>query len=107
MQYPGTVSNDARGSVIEVLSSDKNADHSTSYDLVCMDELGLFEDRSRELVMSVRSSVSAKDGRTVSISIRGFSDMLTELENRGKLQSTYVQIHEPKDPACRLDDEAS
>lgn len=105
--YPGTISNDVRGSVIEVLSSDKNAGHSTSYDLVCLDELGLFEDRSRELVMSVRSSVSAKDGRTVSISIRGFSDMLTELENRGKLQSTYVQIHEPSDPACRLDDEPS
>lgn len=102
--HPGTVSNDARGSIIEVLSSDKNAGHSTSYDLVCLDELGLFEDRSRELVMSVRSSVSAKDGSTVAISIRGYSDMLSELEARGSLPDTYIQIHEPSDPACALDD---
>ena len=44
--YPGKIES-ATGS-IEVLSSDRSAGHSSSFDLVVVDETGLFPERSRE-----------------------------------------------------------
>ena len=67
--YPGRIES-ATGS-IEVLSSDRSAGHSSSFDLVIVDETGLFSERARELLAGLRSSVSAKNGRVVHISVRG------------------------------------
>ena len=67
--YPGRVVS-STGS-LEILSSDRTAGHSSSFDLVVVDETGLMPERSRDLLAGLRSSVSAKDGRTVHISVRG------------------------------------
>ena len=61
--YPGKIES-ATGS-LEVLSSDRTAGHSSSFDLVVIDETGLMPERSRELLAGLRSSVSAKGGRIV------------------------------------------
>ena len=72
--YPGSVLS-ASGS-LEILSSDRTAGHSSSFDLVVVDETGLMPERSRDLLAGLRSSVSAKDGRTLHISVRGDSPAL-------------------------------
>ena len=59
--YPGRI--ESHTGSIEVLSSDRSAGHSSSFDLVIVDETGLFPERARELLAGLRSSVSAKNGR--------------------------------------------
>ena len=54
---PGRVVSDT--GALEVLSSDRTAGHSSSFDLVIVDETGLMPERSRDLLAGLRSSVSA------------------------------------------------
>ena len=77
--YPGRIES-ASGS-LEVLSSDRTAGHSSSFDLVIVDETGLLPERARELLAGLRSSVSAKNGRIVHISVRGDSPLFAEILN--------------------------
>ena len=58
--YPGVIASGT--GTLEVLSSDRTAGHSSSFDLVIVDETGLMPERSRELLAGLRSSVSAKGG---------------------------------------------
>ncbi len=97
--YPGKVLSDS--GALEVLSSDRSAGHSSSFDLVIVDETGLMPERSRDLLAGLRSSVSAKGGRTMHISVRGDSPLYAEiLHNPAVVTRTYEA------PAgCRLDDE--
>ena len=86
--YPGMVAS-STGS-LEVLSSDRTAGHASSFDLVVVDETGLFPERTRELLAGLRSSVSAKDGRILHISVRGDSDLFREvLENPETVAHIY------------------
>ena len=99
--YPGRVVSQT-GS-LEVLSSDRTAGHSSSFDLVIIDETGLMPERSRDLLAGLRSSVSAKGGRTVHISVRGDSPLYREiLDNPAVVSHVYVA---PDD--CALDDETA
>ena len=96
--YPGRIES-ATGS-LEVLSSDRAAGHSSSFDLVIVDETGLMPERSRELLAGLRSSVSAKAGRIIHISVRGDSPLFAEvLDNPATVAHVYAA------PAgCALDD---
>lgn len=99
--YPGAVLSPT-GS-LEILSSDRTAGHSSSFDLVIVDETGLMPERSRDLLAGLRSSVSAKGGRVVHISVRGDSPLYREvLANPATVAHTY----EPPDD-CAIDDEAA
>ena len=75
--YPGKVISST--GTLECLSSDRTAGHASSFDLVVVDEVGLFPERARELLAGLRSSVSAKAGRVVHISVRGDSDLFREI----------------------------
>ena len=59
--YPGAIES-ATGS-LDTLSADKNAGHASGYDLVIIDETGLFPLRARDLLAGLRSSVSARNGK--------------------------------------------
>ena len=86
--YPGRIIS-STGS-LECLSSDRTAGHASSFDLVVVDETGLFDERARELLAGLRSSVSAKSGRVVHISVRGDSDLFREiLENPETVAHVY------------------
>ena len=63
---------------LEILSADKSAGHASGFDLVLLDEAGLLRERDRALVDGLLSSVSARNGRLVSISIRGDSPFTAE-----------------------------
>ena len=96
--YPGVISS-LTGS-IECLSSDRGAGHSSGFDLVIIDETGLFPERSRELLAGLRSSVSAKGGRMIHISVRGDSVLFDEV--LGNPVNVVHKYEVPND--CELDD---
>ena len=99
--YPGRIES-ASGS-LEVLSSDRTAGHSSSFDLVIVDETGLLPERARELLAGLRSSVSAKNGRVVHISVRGDSPLFAEVLNN---PATVSHVYAAPEGAA-IDDESA
>ena len=99
--YPGAIES-ATGK-FESLSADRTAGHASSFDLVLVDETGLFPESSRDLLAGLRSSVSAKLGRVAHISVRGDSPLFAEILNN---PANVVHVHAAPD-GCRIDDEAA
>ena len=85
------------------MSSDRTAGHSSSFDLVLIDETGLMPERGRELLAGLRSSVSAKGGRIVHISVRGDSPLFAELLAN---PATVAHVFSAPD-GCAIDDQAA
>ena len=99
--YPGVISS-ATGS-LETLSADRTAGQASGFDLVICDETGLLPERARELLAGLRSSVSAKGGRIVHISVRGDSPLFSEvLSNPATVAHVYAA---PDD--CAIDDRSA
>ena len=99
--YPGKI--ESATGTLEVLSSDRTAGHASSYDLVVVDETGLMPERSRELLAGLRSSVSAKGGRIVHISVRGDSPLFAEVLDN---PATVAHVYAAPD-GCAIDDQAA
>ena len=59
---PGRI--ESEWGAVDILAADANAGASAGFDLAVVDELGLLKERDRDLIASMRSSVSARDGRT-------------------------------------------
>ena len=99
--YPGVI--ESATGTLDTLSADKNAGHASGYDLVIVDETGLFPLRARELLAGLRSSVSARNGQIRHISIRGDSPLFAEI-----LQNPAVvsHVHAAAD-GCSINDEAA
>ena len=72
------ITSEAGGS-IDILSADKNSGAAASYDVSIIDELGLLGERNRPLVNSMRSAVSAKAGKFLSLSVRGDGPFVPEI----------------------------
>lgn len=99
--YPGAIES-STGS-FETLSADRSSGHASGYNLICVDETGLFPERSRDLLAGLRSSVSAKGGRIIHISVRGDSPLYSEiLQNPATVAHIYAA---PDD--CDLGDESA
>ena len=89
---------------LSVLSADRNAGHSGSYDLICFDEIGLTAERDRPLLASLETSLSAKDGRIVHLSIPGTSPFTEEIIHRaGKRRSTVAHVYRGAPAADLMD----
>ena len=58
---------------LDILSADRSAGHAAGFDDAIFDELGLLPESKRELVAGIRSSVSARGGRFMALSIQGDS----------------------------------
>lgn len=77
--------------------------HATGLDDAMIDELGLLKEKDREAVSSMRSSVSAKDGRFISLTIRGSGPFVPEiLKREGEPGLAVHHYTAPED--CALDD---
>ena len=99
--YPGKI--ESSTGTLEVLSADRTAGHSSGFDLVVVDETGLMPERSRELLAGLRSSVSAKGGRVIHISVRGDSPLFGEiLDNPATIKRVYAAPE-----GCAIDDQAA
>ena len=99
--YPGRI--ESSTGTLEVLSSDRTAGHSSSFDLVIVDETGLMPERARELLAGLRSSISAKSGRIVHISVRGDSPLFAEVLANS---ATVAHVFAAPD-GCAIDDQAA
>ena len=65
--------------VVEFFSADRASGHASGFDDSLIDELGLLPERRRDLVAGMRSAISARDGRVISLSIVGDSPFTREL----------------------------
>ena len=99
--YPGRI--ESSSGSLEVLSSDRTAGHASSYDLVVVDEIGLMPERARELLAGLRSSVSAKGGRIIHISVRGDSPLFAEVLDN---PATVAHVYASPD-GCQIDDKSA
>ena len=99
--YPGVI--ESASGTLDTLSADRSAGHASGYDLVIVDETGLFPLRARELLAGLRSSVSARNGAIRHISIRGDSILFREiLENPAVVAHVFAASD-----GCAIDDEAA
>lgn len=96
--YPGAI--ETATGTLETLSADRTAGHASGFDLVIVDETGLMPERARDLLAGLRSSVSAKAGRVVHISVRGDSPLFAEILTN---PATVAHVYEPPDD-CEIDD---
>ena len=99
--YPGAI--ESATGTLETLSADRTAGHASGFDLVIVDETGLMPERARELLAGLRSSVSAKAGRIVHISVRGDSPLFREILDN---PATVTAVFAAPDGAA-LDDRAA
>ena len=94
------------GASVDILSADKNSGAASSYDLAIIDEIGLLGERNRGLVNSMRSAVSAKAGKFLSLSVHGDGPFIPEiLERKGAAGLKVHHYHAPE--GCELADEAA
>ena len=89
---------------IEVIPAEKYGGHASGFDLVLIDETGLLSERDRPLINGMLSSVSARAGRVVHISIRGDGPFVPELIKRKDDPAVVVHQYAAA-PDCALDDE--
>ena len=92
------------GGSVDILSADKNAGAASSYDYAICDELGLLREKDRDLVNSMRSSVSAKAGKFLALSVFGPGPFCGEIVERRGAPGLAVHLHQAAE-GCGLDDE--
>ena len=91
------------GGRVDILSADKSAGHASGYDDSLIDEIGLLDEKHRELVSGMRSAISARDGRFIALSIQGASPFSAEMLDRAGEPGIAVHHYAaPED--CALDD---
>ena len=91
---------------VEILPASDSAGAASSYDLAIIDELGLLAEKHREFVASMRSSVSAKGGRFLALTIHGSGPFVPEILARSRARG--VSVHHYHAPlGCALDDRAA
>ena len=96
----------AAGGSIDILSADRNAAAAGGWTLSICDEIGLMHEKHRELVNSLRSSVSARGGRFMALSVWGDGPFCGEIVKRRDDPGVVVHLHQaPED--CALDDESA
>ena len=92
------------GGSVDILSADRNAGAASSYDLAVCDEIGLLGEKNRDLVSSMRSSVSAKAGKFLALSVHGPGPFVPEIIKRRGEPSLALHLYQ-SDAECHLDDE--
>ena len=99
---PGRIQS-AFGSV-DILAADANAGASAGFDLSVIDEIGLLKERDRDLIASMRSSVSARAGKFVSLSVFGGAPFIPEILERQGAPGLAIHLYQAPEKAA-LDDE--
>ena len=102
---PGHVLSDWGGRV-DILAADRSAGHASGHDDAIVDEIGLLAERDRELVNGMRSSISARDGRFIALSVQGDAPFSAEMLDRAGQPGIAVH-HYTAPEGCELDDESA
>ena len=88
---------------VEIESADRGAGHSSGFDYAIVDEIGLLLERHRALVAGMRSSVTAKGGKFLALSIWGSGAFVPEMVERRADPGVVVHLHQA-DPDLPIDD---
>ena len=96
----------APAGTVDFLSADRSAGHASGFDDAIVDELGLLPERRRELVNGLRSSVSARNGRFIAISILGDSPFTREMVDRKDMDTTCVHLYQANEQCTITDEDA-
>ena len=91
---------------VDILSSESDAGAASGFDLAIVDELGLLSERDRALVNGMRSSVSARGGRFVALTVHGDAPFVPEILARRGDPALAIHLYQC-DPDAALDDEAA
>ena len=104
---PGEISGPNRTKVTFLAADVSSTGHGLGCDTGVFDELGILRESRRGIYQAVKSSVSARDGRTIAISIMGDrSSIMHEIKARSN--DPAVCFHHFAAPAdCKLDDRAA
>ena len=102
---PGIVS---KWGAVDILSSGSDAGAASGFNLSIVDEIGLMRERDRALINGMRSAVSAKAGRFVSLSVYGSGPFVPEILERHRQGDSGLAVHlYQSDPAKPIEDEAN
>ena len=101
---PGRV--EASDCELAVLSADASSGHAAGFDDVVIDETGLLQERDRALVNGLRSSVSARNGRVIHLSIFGSGPFVAELVEAADDPAICVHLYQA-DEGSELEDPAA
>ena len=101
--WPGRMLADDTGATVEIEGAGYASGHASGYDLAIVDELGLLAERHRPAVAGMRSSVSAKGGRFLALTIHGPGPFVPEILARKGAPGLAVH-HYAGDPDLALDD---
>ena len=96
---PGAEVGGAAGASVQVLASDRTSGHASGYNVCLVDELGILHERDRALLSGLKSSTSARDGKMLSISIRGDAPFVDELLDRQDDPGVVVHMYAPEPDA--------
>lgn len=77
--WPGSITAVDGGATAEIEGAGWASGHAAGYDIAIVDEIGLLLERHRPQVQGMRSFVSARDGRFLSISIHGGGPFVDEI----------------------------
>ena len=91
---PGRVET-GHGATLDVLAATDAAGAASGYDLVIVDELGLLQERDRALLSGLKSSLSARHGRFIGISIVGDGPFVHEYLDRADDPAVAVHAYMP------------
>ena len=89
---------------VSILPADRASGAASGFDLSICDEIGLLQERDRELLAGMRSAVSAKGGKFLSLSVRGSGPFVPEILARDGSPGLKIHSYESP-PNCDLDDE--
>ena len=101
---PGRV--EAADATVDILSADASSGHASGFDDVVVDEVGLLAEKDRALINGLRSSVSARDGRLLHLSIWGSGPFVGELVESADDPAVCVHLFQA-DEGCDLEDETA
>ena len=88
---------------VDIMAADANSGASSGFDWVILDEPGLMAEKHRPLIASLRSSVSARDGKFMSLSVRGSGPFVEEILARRGESGLAIHLHAAPE-GCALDD---
>ena len=91
---------------VDIESADRGAGAASGFDSAIIDELGLLAERDRPLVAGMRSSVSAKDGRFIALSVHGDGPFIPEIIERRGERGLAVHLYQA-DPDLPVDSPAA
>ena len=101
--WPGRIIADDLDAVVDIEGAGHASGHASGFDLSIIDELGLLQERHRPAVAGMRSAVSAKGGRFLSLSIHGSGPFVGEILSRKGAPGLAIH-HYHGDPDATLDD---